>query len=92
MVSLLAIIMMIVAIVMAVIVTVIAVVPVVATNVLTVDPLVVASPMSRRPSHLPVIIPVGCAAIERLIADLDVEAARAADRRNKSADKDDGCD
>jgi hypothetical protein len=88
MVSFLAIIMMIVAIVMAVLV----VVPVVTTNVMTVDPLVVVTPMSRHPSHLPVTIPVGCAAIERLIADLDVEAARAADRRNKRADKDDGCD
>jgi hypothetical protein len=78
--------------IVAIIVTVLAVIPVMTTNVLTVDPLVVVSPMSRRPSHLPVIIPVGCAAIERLIADLDVDAARAADRRNKSADKDDGCD
>jgi hypothetical protein len=87
-----AIIMMIVAIVMAVIVTVLVVVPVVTTNVMTVDPLVVVTPMSRHPSHLPVTIPVGCAAIERLIADLNVDATRAADRRNKSADKDDGCD
>ena len=88
-----AIIMMIMTIVMAVITTVIVVIPVVlATNVMTVDPMVTVTPMSRLPSHLPVIIPVGCAAIKRLIADLDVEAARAADRRNKSADKDDGCD
>ena len=48
--------------------------------------------MPRHPSHLPVIIPVGSAAILSPISELYADPTRTGEGRDKSADEDNGCD
>jgi hypothetical protein len=76
---------------MIVVVVAIIVVAVLAADVMTMDPMVAAlRPMTRGPSHFPIVVPVtGAVAVIRPITDFDSESLRLDGSRENKARCDD---
>ena len=77
--------------VVAIVVAITVVVAVLAADVMTMDPMVaVLRPMTRGPSHLPIVVPVtGAVAVKRPITDFDAEVLRLDGSRENKAHCDD---